>query len=151
MNIEEVQPWIAGLLREYEPLASVTVLVYDGTYPKTPGREDALRKGGLVLVVWQIESDGLIDDHPKGAAIERLNLAVVIEENVAVCRVAEGRQIPAEKALRLVREAVVGAKRSGEPGTVLRSGDPPFHNFGNLNGVQRLVVLLALDLPILPV
>ncbi len=152
MNIEDVQPWLAGLLADSEDLEGVTILVDDGTYPKTPGREDALRRSGLVLVVWQVESGGLIDGHPNGAAIESLNLAVVIEENVAVSRGGGGGLgISAEKALRLVREALVGAKRSGEPGTVLRSDDPPFHNFGNQNGVQRIVVLLALDLSILPV
>ena len=68
-----------------------------------------------------------------------------------VCRSGTGLKIPAEKALRLVREALVGKKWDGEPGTVLRCAEPPFKNFGNQNGDQRIVAMFALDLQIVPV
>lgn len=151
MNIEDVQPWVETLLKAHPQVGSVPILLDDGTYPKTPGREEALRTGGLCLVVWQIESEGLIDETQKGACVEELAIAVVIEENVKVSRGGTGLNIPAEKVLRLVREALVGKERTGEPGTVLRCADPPFKNFGNQNGVQRIVAMLALDLQIVPV
>lgn len=151
MNLEELQPWVKALLAAHPALSIVAVLVDDGSYPKTPGRENALGTSGLCLIVWQIESDGLIDETQKGACIETLSLAIVIEENVKVCRGPTGLKMPAEKALRLVREALVGKRPDGEPGTVLRCADPPFKNFGNQNGVQRIVALFALDLQIVPV
>lgn len=151
MNIEDIQPWIAELLVAHPGLAAATVLLDDGTYPKTPGREAALGSQGVCLTVWQIESGGLLDSTQRGSAVEVLNLAIVIEENAAVNRGTGGLQLRAEKALRLVREALVGVKRSGEPGAVIRCDDPPFKNFGNRNGVQCLVALFLLDLPITPV
>ena len=151
MRIDAVQGWIGGLLRAGPEFPGGSLLLDDGTYPKTPGREHALSTQGLCLILWQIESDGLVDETDKGACIERLSLPVVIEENVSVCRGPTGIQIPAEKALRLVREALVGKRPDGEPGVVLRCANPPFKNFGNQNGVQRIVALFTLDLPIVPV
>lgn len=151
LKLEEVQPWIQSLVKARSSVANVPIILDDGTYPKTPGREHALGTGGLCLIVWQIESDGLIDETAKGACIETLFLAVVIEENVKVCRSETGLKIPAEKALRLVREALVGKRPADEPGTVLRCANPPFKNFGNKNGVQRIVALFSLDLQIVPV
>jgi hypothetical protein len=150
MNLEDVQPWIASLLASSPGLAGVSVIEDDGTYPKTPGREEALSTQGLCLVVWQIESDGLLDDVPKGAAIETLKLVVVVEENAAVCRGSGGVNIRAEKALRLARAATVGKRHSSDPGAALRPGDPPFKNFGTTNGVQRIAMFLALEQPIVP-
>ena len=57
MNLEDLQPWIESLLKAHPSLASVPAILDDGTYPKTPGREEALRSKGLCLVVWQIESE----------------------------------------------------------------------------------------------
>lgn len=151
MNIEDVQPWIADLLAAHEDLKLVPTLVDDGSYPKTPGREEALRTAGLCLVVWQVESDGLIDETHKGACIESLSLAVVIEENPKVCRVETGPNIRAEKALRLVREALVGKRPTDDPGAAIRPDNPPFKNFGNQNGVQRIVAMFLIDLQIVPV
>ena len=151
MNVEEVLPWIESLIKAHPRVANVSVIIDDGTYPKTPGRENALGTMGLCLIVWQIESDGLIDETQKGACVETLSLAVVIEENVKVCRGPTGMNIPAEKALRLVREALVGKQPDGDPGTVIRCANPPFRNFGNQNGVQRIVAMFNLDLQIVPV
>lgn len=146
MNIEDVQPWVATLLAGQADLAEVPILQDDGTYPKTPGREAALTGKGLVLVVWQIESDHLVDQTPKGAAIESVLVPVVIEENLAVNRAPGGTGVPAMKALRLVREALVG--RRSEPSTILVPADPPFRNFGTVNGVHRIAVFFAVDLDI---
>lgn len=150
MNLEDIQPWITSLLTGHAPLVGVPVIEDDGTYPKTPGREDALRTKGLCLVVWQIESGGLVDEVQKGGAIESLKLTVVIEENAAVCRTASGANIRAEKALRLVRQATIGKRHASDPGVSLRMDDPPFKNFGTANGVMRIAMFLALDNLVVP-
>jgi len=148
MNLEDIQPWVIDLLKAHPALAGVPVLADDGTYPQTPAREDALRTKGLVLIVWQIESEGLIDDSPGGAAVEEITIAIVIEENALVSRAPGGAGIRAEKVLRLVREATIGKRHASAPKVALRAGDPPFKNFGTKDGVQRIVVMLRVTLNI---
>jgi hypothetical protein len=95
--------------------AGAPVLADDGTYPKTPLRQEALNSAGLVLIVWQTESEGRLDNTPGGAAVEEIGIAVVIEENAAVCRAAGGLALPAGMALRLVRKAVLGKRHTSSP------------------------------------
>lgn len=140
MNLWEIQPAVVALLKADSRLEGVPVIADDGTYPKTPGREAALAGPGLVLIVWEIESDGLVDASNTGLAAHDVYTPVVIEENPTACRAESGVKIEAEKALQWGLEAVAG-KASGNRRFVAM--DPPFKNFGKVNGVRRIVVNLS--------
>jgi len=140
LNLWELQPAVVALLKADSRLEGVPVIADDGTYPKTPGREAALAGPGLVLIVWEIESDGLVDASNTGLAAHDVYTPVVIEENPTACRAESGVKIEAEKALQWVLEAVAG-KASGNRRFVAM--DPPFKNFGKVNGVRRIVANLS--------
>ena len=141
MNLWEIQPAVVSLLEADSRLSGVPVISDDGTYPKTPGRETALAGPGLVLIVWEIESDGLIDASEAGLAAHGVYTPVVIEENPTVNRGGTGINIEAEKALQFVLEDISG-KAAGSRRFIVM--DPPFKNFGKVNGVRRIVVNLSL-------
>jgi hypothetical protein len=141
LNLWEVQPAVVALLQADTRLAGVPVIADDGTYPKTPGRETALAGPGLVLIVWEIESDGLVDASNTGLAAHDVYTPVVIEENPTINRGTSGVGIEAEKALQFVLEDIAG-KAAGQRRFVVM--DPPFKNFGKVNGVRRIVVNLNL-------
>jgi hypothetical protein len=153
VNLWEIQPAVVALLQADTRLAGVPVIADDGTYPKTPGRETALAGPGLVLIVWEIESDGLVDAARGGLAAHDVYCPIVIEENPGACRAATGVQIEAEKALQYVLEAISGEAAVATCQTVAACQpvaacqrfvvmDPPFKNFGRVNGVRRIVVNL---------
>ncbi len=141
MNLWEIQPAVVALLQADPRFSGVPVFADDGTYPKTPGRETALAGPGLVLIVWEIESDGLVDASETGLAAHEVYTPVVIEENPTACRAESGVKIEAEKALQWVMEDVAG-KAAGARRFIAM--DPPFKNFGKVNGVRRIVVNLSL-------
>ena len=141
MNLWEIQPAVVALLQADSRFEGVPVIADDGTYPKTPGRETALAGPGLVLIVWEIESDGLVDASDTGLAAHEVYTPVVIEENPTTCRADSGVKIESEKALQWVLEDVAG-KAAGSRRFVVM--DPPFKNFGKVNGVRRIVVNLSL-------
>ncbi|MCL4179165.1 MAG: hypothetical protein KJ072_15665 [Verrucomicrobia bacterium] len=132
---------MVALLQADTRLAGVPVIADDGTYPKTPGRETALAGPGLVLIVWEIESDGLVDATEAGLAAHDVYTPVVIEENPTVCRAEAGVKIEAEKALQYVLENLSGKPANGRRFVVM---DPPFKNFGKVNGVRRIVANVSL-------
>jgi hypothetical protein len=136
-------------LLKFEPeLNGMPILADNGQYPKTPHREDALKTKGIAVIVWQIESSGLVDASPSGNGIEEIAIPIVIEENVVAAQSLSGAQLQAEKALRLVRKALLGKRPPNTHGIVLRSDDPPFRNFGLQNGSRRIVAILTMRLPI---
>jgi hypothetical protein len=141
LNLWEIQPAVVALLGADPRFAGVPVIADDGTYPKTPGREAALAGPGLVLIVWEIESDGLVDASDTGLAAHEVYTPVVIEENPTTCRAETGVKIEAEKALQWVLEDVAGKAAGARRFVVM---DPPFKNFGKVNGVRRIVVNLSL-------
>ena len=141
MNLWEIQPAVEALLTADTRLTGVPVIADDGTYPKTPGRETALAGPGLVLIVWEIESDGLVDASDTGLAAHDVYTPVVIEENPTVSRSGTGIGIEAEKALQFVLEDLAG-KAAGSRRFIVM--DPPFKNFGKVNGIRRMVVNLSL-------
>jgi hypothetical protein len=141
LNLWEIQPAVTALLQADSRLAGVPVIADDGTYPKTPGRETALGGPGLVLIVWEIESEGLVDASDTGLAAHDVYTPVVIEENPTTCRAETGVKVEAEKALQWVLEDLAG-KTAGSRRFVVM--DPPFKNFGKVNGVRRIVVNLSL-------
>ncbi|MCL4181763.1 MAG: hypothetical protein KJ072_29015 [Verrucomicrobia bacterium] len=132
---------MVALLQADTRLAGVPIIADDGTYPKTPGRETALAGPGLVLIVWEIESDGLVDATEAGLAAHDVYTPVVIEENPTVCRADGGVKIEAEKALQYVLEDLSGKPPGSRRFVVM---DPPFKNFGKVNGIRRIVVNLSL-------
>lgn len=139
MNLWEIQPAVMARLQADPRFAGVPVIADDGTYPKTPGRETALAGPGLVLIVWEIESDGLVDASKTGLAAHDVYTPVVIEENPTTCRAESGVKIEAEKALQYVLEDLSGHGNGSGRFVVM---DPPFKNFGKVNGVRRIVVNL---------
>lgn len=144
MNLWEIQPFVLDLLKASPRLQTAVVLADDGTYPKTPERERALRDCGLCLIVWQIESDGLRDTSANGLASHDVYVPVVIEENVTVNRSEKGTRIIAEQALQYVFETCVGKPKPAMPHRAIVLLDPPFKNFGTVNGIQRIVANLSL-------
>jgi hypothetical protein len=144
MNLWDVQPWVKSLVIAHPQLAAVDVLEDDGTYPKTPERERILSEKGLVLVIWEIESDGLADFARGGTLLHDLYVPVLVEENVKVNRTTSGRQMPALQALQYVLAAGSGRKPAPTSPFVLQPMDPPFKNFGKVNGVNRLVANFTL-------
>lgn len=153
MNLWQIQSTLVTLLQAKPQFSGITVLADDGTYPKTPNREAALQGKGLVLIVWQIESDGLIDASKTGVASHVIYCPVVIEENVKINRAAGGSLIEAEKALTYVWEAVLGRPLQSSQVAPVRQFhllDPPFKNFGRLNGINRIVANFALVQTISP-
>jgi hypothetical protein len=141
LNLWEIQPAVVALLLADSRFEGVPVIADDGTYPKTPGRETALAGPGLVLIVWEIESDGLVDASRTGLAAHDVYTPVVIEENPTVCRAESGVKIEAEKALQYALEDLSG-KTAGTRRFIVM--DPPFKNFGKVNGIRRIVVNLSL-------
>ena len=149
MNLlSDIQPFAAELQRNSPDLAGVPVLEDDGTYPKTPEREEALRTQGLVLIVWQIESDGLVDSSPTGVAAHDIYVPVVIEENVKANRSETGTGIVVEKALQHVLSALCG--KPADCSRRFIAMDPPFKNFGKVNGVNRIVANVSIRAHIKP-
>lgn len=154
MNLVQIQPLFYNTLKAYAPfapfLASEIVLKDDGTYPKTPGREAALQGKGLCITVWDILPDGVADAARAGATIVEIYVPVVIEENVKINRSASGTQIEGAQALQHCLEAMVGQPRSTPGQLKVRLYDPPFQNFGTINGVRRIVANFCLPIPIMP-
>ena len=144
MNLWEIQSFVGNLLSASPKLAGVPVLKDDGTYPKTPEREKALNEKGLLLIVWEIESDGLADQSITGVAAHDIYVPVVIEENVKINRAEGGTGIEATQALQFVLEACSGKPRPSLPNRGLVLMDPPFRNFGKINGINRMVVNFSL-------
>jgi hypothetical protein len=151
VNLWEIQPFIVNLLKASSRLEKAVVLADDGTYPKTPERERALRESGLCLIVWQIESEGLADTSISGLSSHDIYVPVVIEENVIANRSDKGTGIVAEQALQYVLETCVGKPKPAMPRRAIVPMDPPFKNFGTVNGIQRIVANLSLRCPIVPV
>ena len=152
MNLEAIQAYVAARLSAAASLAGVPVAQEDGTYPKTPAREEHLRTKGLMLLVWQIEPGSVVDSSPTGAAVVEVYVPVIVEENVKVNRAAGGTGIHAEQAVRHVIQAVTGRP---DPRVGANRGfellDPWFRNFGCTGGVQRFVVNLSIQITLTPV
>lgn len=150
MNLEDIQATMVGWLKAVTEFATVPIITDDGTYPKIPAREAALRSPGLCLIVSQVQSDGIVDVSAKGLAVQRVYLGVAIEENVQVNRATGGTLIPAEKALRLVQGAITGQPRTGVPNESFLPSEEPFTNLGVQAGLRRIVVNFTHVAVILP-
>lgn len=162
MNLEDIQSWAASLLAAFPEFANAGLVIYDannppgngiflndGTYPKIPGREDALNYRGLCIVVDSVDFDGVSDATRTGVTSVDVALDVLVEENVLVNRGPNGTGIVAEKALRLVWEALLGKPGAGGQ-TNMRLAQEVSTNYGVSNGLRRLMAHFTYRLLIKP-
>lgn len=148
MNLEEIQPAIVqAITRIFEVQASgVPVLLDDGEYPKVEGREQYLREKGLCIIVRPVQFDELGDSVRGGLAVEDVVIDVVIEENAKVNRSESGTGVILEKALRVIREGIVGRPTVSAPNSP--NTDAPWQPFiydgfwgpKTTNGIRQAVV-----------
>lgn len=143
MKIADVQLAVQALLQAHAGLANVPVVLDDGTGEANKDRVAALKTQGLCLLVWRVESGGIVTVSRTGAGVQRLAIFVFIEENVTVCRSATGLNVRHEDATEHVMAALSGAWVGPER---VQLDDPPFDNLGKVNGVNRMLVNATVEL-----
>lgn len=136
MNLWDIQPAVKAALESHPSLAGVPVLLDDGAYDRTPGRESALKGAGVVMIVWQIASFGIPASAKDGVAAHLVYTPVVIEENVERNRNG-GLGLPWERLLQHGLEALSGRRQSGFE---FQLYDPAWQNLGKVDGVNRVVL-----------
>jgi hypothetical protein len=136
MNLWDLQSAVKDTLQGHATLGPVPVLLDDGTYDRTPGRELALKTQGVVMIVWQIASFGIVAQSRDGVAAHLVYIPVVIEENVERNRNG-GLGLPWERLLQHGLEALSGAKQNNVEFTM---HDPAWQNLGKIDGVNRVVL-----------
>ena len=136
MNLWEIQPAVKAALVAHPSMAGVPVLLDDGAYDRTPGREAALKGAGVVMIVWQIASFGIPASAKDGVAAHLVYTPVVIEENVERNRHG-GLGLPWERLLQHGLEALSGRRQSG---IEFQLYDPAWQNLGKVDGVNRVVL-----------
>jgi hypothetical protein len=154
MNLDEIQSWVKDLIAAHPLLAphSSVILLDDGTYPKTPDREKLLKDKGFAIVVWEPDSEGLDDLSQRGMATHSIYVPVVIEANVTKNNGTGGTGIKPLRAVQYVLAACSGKRPSVQQSNqALVPMDPPFKNFGHVNGNSTIVVNLELQTTIIPV
>lgn len=155
MNLEEIQSYIAGRISAHPSivLSGAVVIEDDGTYPKNLERSAALSEGGkgLAITVWQIDGENIIDSTVNGPTKGEVYVPVVVEENVSICRASGGANLPIEKAVRYVMEAVVGRPANAVGNQRASLMEQPFKNFGKIAGVNRIVVNVSFPFFIQPI
>ena len=142
MNLEDIQTTARTLILAVTEIADaeVPVLIDDGSYPKVEGREEALRGGGLSIIVTPVHAHGIVDAGRGGLTSMDVGFHVVIAENAKVNRGDAGTGVVCEKAVRLVMAGLVGKPNTSAPGKPIALDDPPFEQFGTTNGVRQMVV-----------
>lgn len=136
MNLWDIQPTVKAALESHPSLTGVPVLLDDGAYDRTPGREAALKGAGVVMIVWQIASFGIPASAKDGVAAHLVYTPVVIEENVERNRHG-GLGLPWERLLQHGLEALSGRRQSG---IEFQLYDPAWQNLGKVDGVNRVVL-----------
>ena len=136
MNLWEIQPAVKTAIETHPDLTGVPVLLDDGAYDRTPGREAALKGAGVVLIVWQIASFGIPASARDGVAAHLVYVPVVIEENVERNRHG-GLGQSWERLLHHGLEALSGRRQSGFE---FQLHDPAWQNLGKIDGVNRVVL-----------
>jgi len=136
MNLWDIQPAVKAALESHPALAGVPVLLDDGAYDRTPGREAALKGPGVVMIIWQIASFGIPASAKDGVAAHLVYTPVVIEENVERNRNG-GLGLPWERLLQHGLEALSGRRQSG---IEFQLYDPAWQNLGKVDGVNRVVL-----------
>jgi hypothetical protein len=136
MNLWDIQPAVKAALESHTSLAGVPVLLDDGAYDRTPGREAALKGAGVVMIVWQIASFGIPASAKDGVAAHLVYTPVVIEENVERNRNG-GLGLSWERLLQHGLEALSGRRQTGFE---FQLYDPAWQNLGKVDGVNRVVL-----------
>ncbi|MCA1996445.1 MAG: hypothetical protein LDL56_04355 [Armatimonadetes bacterium] len=147
MTLAEIQPAIREALLRHPDLASLPVILDDGTGEANRERATALKTRGLCLLVWRPEAGGITAESPTGAVVCEVLVLVFVEESRVVNRGEGGTGIAAEVATQKVMSALSGA-RVGHQRVALDS--PPFDNLGAVNGVARFLVSGVVELPVVP-
>lgn len=150
VNLWDVQGSLVALLQATTELAGVTVIADDGTFPKTPGYESALKTKGLVVVVYRIDAERTVYASANGVTEMAILVPVVVDENVKVNRTQGGTNISADRVIQRVLEGVCGKPASGLPFGTFYANTPPFKNFGVVNGIWRMVANIAINIQITP-
>lgn len=137
--LEDVQDEVQSLLQSDAGTSAIPCLLNDGNYPSIDGREDALAGYGVVLIVWPVDcfASGDVDFEGKLTVYDAA-INVLIEENVSVNRAQSGHPT-ALKVARLVKEALQGQLGENITSRAIRPFDPWFKNFGQQNGIQRVL------------
>ena len=147
MNLDAVQTSVRARLQAHPGLSGVPVVLDDGTGEANRERATALKSQGLCLLVWRVESGGIISASRTGAVVQRLLVFVFVEESLAVCRAPGGLNLAVETATQRVMEALSGARVGPDRFTL---DEPPFDNLGRVNGVNRVLVNATAELTTVP-
>lgn len=155
MNLEEIQSYIADRISAHPSIVAsgAVVIQDDGTYPKNPERAVALSDGGkgVAITIWQVDGESVIDASLNGPTKGEVYVPVVVEENVSISRASGGANLPIEKAVRYVMEAVVGRPANALGNQRASLMEQPFKNFGKIAGVNRIVVNVSFPFFIQPI
>lgn len=157
MTLSELQAGVISLLSGHGFIAQrlIPVVADDGNYPKIPAREDALTvkdtddptvTKGLVVVVWEPECDGKVTESKSGLLKTRVGLHLIVEENQQVNRGDRGFGVTAWEVLEECQKALLGRPGHGPLDEPILAADPPWDNFGRVNGVNRLVANFVVEL-----
>lgn len=148
MNLAEIQTNVRTAILAHPSLSAATVVIDDGTGEKNQSRVAALKASGFSILVWRIESGGIVDASRTGTAIQNISIFVFLEEDTKVNRAEGGFGVQIENALTYVMAALSGA-RVGSERIVL--DNPPFDNLGMVNGVLRILVSAKLQHTTVPI
>ena len=149
MNLEEVQTFVYNRLSSDTLLSGASIIQEDGSYPLTPGIEEALKTTGLVIVVFQVEGVSVRSVTPSGHSILTVECPIIVHENQKVCRTT-GANIEAEKAIRLVQERIAGSGSLMNAQQRFRISRNGFEQFGKLNGLNCRYTGFEIDLTVVP-
>lgn len=140
----KAQSEFAALLPS-ESLAAGAILADDGSYPKTPGREEALRSLGLCLIVLELESAGLASTGNSAGAVEQIAVTVVVDYRASVAADAE-HGLNHWQALHHTRQALQGKPTTNlVPQQRFLPDTPPWENYGKIGGDNRLTANFRLQ------
>ena len=140
LTLEQLQPYAEARIRESAVLmaAEPVILLDDGSYPQTPDRNTGLEEKGLVITVWQIDSSNLFNVSRSGVIDYGIYMGINVEANVKVLA-ERGIAFGALGAAEYVMATINGRPRGGGSIQSLLSDNPPFANFGVINGVHRVL------------
>jgi hypothetical protein len=145
VKLSEIQSEVVSYLTGAAALAGLTVIADDGTYPKTPQREQAMREKGILMVVWNPQADAVTDQviGAESYGMFSTKVHIVVEENAARSRLSVENGGAGMTGLAVVEEvisAVVGRDGGVNENNGFTLSDPPFTDFGADEGLRRFVV-----------
>ena len=150
MNLGEVQDYAFQRLTADTALTDASVILEDGSFPMTPGVEDALKTTGLAIIVFQIEAVSARSVTPSGQTVITVECPVIVQENQKICRAAGGAGITADEAVQLVQERILGSGSLVNAQQRFRAARNGFENFGKLNGLNCRYVGFEIDVVVTP-